>query len=149
MLCTGSTLSPCNCLQYHRIKPFQLYTQRALPWNGQRRQSKSTGFNQYMHVGYLGGAHTTQRVHYQGEKISKHFSHAQKCSVVVKEETVGFPGVWCILPTWPKELTGKMQFKAYHQAYPFAASTMTSFNVCISISWRIFVLSNFPSRKSP
>ena len=67
-------------------------------------------------MGYLGGPHTTQRVHYQGEKISKHFNRAQKCSVVVKEETVGFSNdseFGCILPTWLKELAGKMQFKAY------------------------------------
>ena len=56
ILCTGSKYPiPMQLLlQYHHIKPFQLYTQRALPWNGQRRQSKSTGFNSYIQVGYLG-----------------------------------------------------------------------------------------------
>ena len=132
----------------HQTIPTVYAESFALEWPAQTKQKH---WFQFIYTsGIFRGAHTTQRVHYQGEKISKHFSHAQKCSVVVKEETVGFPGVWCILPTWPKELAGKMQFKAYHQAYPFAASPMTSsFNVCISISWRIFVLSNFPSRKSP
>ena len=132
MLCAQVVPYPhatASIVSSHQTIPTVYAESFALEWPAQTKQKH---WFQFIYTsGIFRGAHTTQRVHYQGEKISKHFNRAQKCSVVVKEETVGFPndsefGAYYLrgLKNW----LGRCNLR-HIQAYPFTASTMTSFNV--------------------